>query len=82
MTVNLQLVFLDISKAFDTIHHEILLRKLGVYGIRGFALSWFASYLANRSQCVSIDNCMSNSVFTTFGVPQRLILGPLLFYYI
>ena len=50
-----------------------------MYGILGLAISWFASYLANRSQCVSIDNCMSNSVLITCGVPQDSILEPLLF---
>ena len=79
MMVYLQLVLLDLSKAFDTIDHVILLRKFQVYGIRGLALSWFASYLANRTQCVSIDNCMSNSALITCGVPQGTILGPLLF---
>ena len=79
MTVNLQLVLLDHSNAFDLIDHKILLRKQKVYGIRGFALSWFASYLANQTQCVcDTGNCMSNSVLITGGVPQCSILGPLL----
>ena len=72
-------IFLDISKAFGTIDLVMSLHKLEVCGIRGLALSWFASYLAYRTQRVSIDKCMSNSVLITCGVPQGSILGPLLF---
>ena len=72
-------IFSDLSKAFDTINHDILLHKLEVYGIRCVALAWLASYLSNRTQCVSIDDCISESKFISCEVPQGSILGPLLF---
>ena len=72
-------IFLDLSKAFDTINHDILLHKLEVYGIRGVALAWLASYRSNRMQCVSIDDCISESKLISCGVPQGSILEPLLF---
>ena len=72
-------ILLDFAKAFDTVDHEILLRKLDYYGIRGTALNWFKSYLCNRSQCVSIDGQLSDELNITHGVPQGSVLGPLLF---
>ena len=72
-------VFLDLSKAFDTIDHSILLAKLDFYGIRGRALDWFKSYLNNRKQYVDLNDCKSLTCSVTHGVPQGSIFSPLLF---
>ena len=72
-------IFLDFSKAFDTINHNILLNKLSHYGIRGIALEWYRSYLQHRQQYVSLNNHFSDMQEINCGVPQGSILGPLLF---
>ena len=72
-------VFIDLQKAFDTVSHKILLSKLEHYGIRGNALRWFQSYLANRTQIVSICGKDSYPLGITCGVLQGSVLGPLLF---
>ena len=72
-------VFVDLQKAFDTVNHDILISKLDHYGIRGTANNWFASYLKNRSQFVSILGYESSTKPINHGVPQGSVLGPLLF---
>ena len=72
-------LFLDFSKAFDTVNHNILLEKLNKYGIRGKPLDWFTSYLTNRQQYIRMNNIDSEMLTMTSGVPQRSTLGPLLF---
>jgi hypothetical protein len=63
-------IFLDLSKVFDTVNHQILLQKLEYYGIRGMANDWFKSYLDNRKQFVSMGGVKSDMLYITCGVPQ------------
>ena len=72
-------IFIDLSKAFDTIDHSILLSKLEYYGIRGITLCWFRSYLECRKQFVSYNDSMAELKSITVGVLQGSMLGPLLF---
>lgn len=74
------LVSLDLSAAFDTIDHSVLITRLqSTFGISGHALNWVNSYLSNRKQFVKIENVSSSTVACSSGVPQGSVLGPLLF---
>ena len=72
-------LLVDLSKAFDTVNHEILLWKLKSIGCSNVSLKWFRSYLADRKQKVAFKSYMSESLDLEMGVPQGSILGPLLF---
>lgn len=72
-------LFVDFSRAFDCVDHELLLEKLNRYGIRGIPLKFFTSYLENRNQIVKLNDVYSNKYNVDKGVPQGSILGPLLF---
>ena len=72
-------IFLDLSKAFDTLNHEILFTKLEHYGIRDVALQWINSYFCYRYQFVQFNQTCSSMQTIKCGVPQGSILGPLFF---
>lgn len=72
-------IFIDLSKAFDTLDHQILLKKLDHYGIQGSQLSWFKNYLSDRTQSVKFNGEISPPLTMETGVPQGSVLGPLLF---
>ena len=75
------LVLLDLTTAFDTIDHEILLNRLKKsFLVSGTVLTWFESYLTNRFYCVKVKNETSQNLPLKYGVPQGLVLGPVLFY--
>jgi hypothetical protein len=72
-------IFLELKKAFDCVDHDILIKKLSIYGIHGLTLDWFRSYLSNRKQICKSNQAMSRQCAITCGVPQGSNLGPLLF---
>ena len=72
-------VFLDIKKAFDTVNHNILLKKLQLYGFNHTVTNWFKSYLQDRRQVCIVDGSFSDEGILISGVPQGSIIGPLLF---
>ena len=72
-------IFINLSKAFDTIDYKILINKFNHYGVRGNNLSLIEIYLSKRKQCVSAPGEISEQLSVIFGVPQGSCLGPLLF---
>lgn len=72
-------IFIDLSKAFDTVDHHHLLERLQITGFSSTVLRWFSNDLSGRTQCIVIDNYTSSSLEVTMGVPQGSVLGPILF---
>ena len=72
-------IFIDLKKAFDTIDHEIILRKMAYFGADQATITWFQSYLSNRTQRCNVSGRLSTPSTISCGVPQGSILGPLLF---
>ena len=71
--------YLDLSKAFDTVDHNILLYKPEIYGIRGLPLKWFESYLTERKQYTAKYGKKTSCKSVKYGIPLRYVLSPLLF---
>lgn len=72
-------LYTDFSKAFDVVDHQLLLKKLFRYGIRGSLLSWLESYLMNRQQYIKLQGKFSSALKVTSGIPQGSVIGPFLF---
>ena len=72
-------MLIDLSAAFDMVDHDILLEKLKLLGLENHTVMWIESYLSGRSQCVSVDGCLSSCLDIVCGVPQGSVLGPLLY---
>ena len=76
---NVLSIFIDFSKAFDTVPHDLLIKKMEFYGIRGILSQWFRDYLTNRSQQTYVNGSLSNIDPISLGVLQGSVLGSLLF---
>lgn len=72
-------LFIDLSKAFDSINHDILKQRLLSVGLSVNTVGWFVNYLSDRSQCINIEGLTSSTLNVSIGVPQGSVLGPLLF---
>ena len=72
-------MMVDLSAAFDMVDHDILLKKLQLFGLDDMALSWVKSYLSGRCQSVYVDGCLSPPLYIACGVPQGSVLGMLLY---
>ena len=80
MAMNLHVEYFWISKkAFDTVNHKVLQKKLEHYGVRGYAIKWFTYYLSERKQHSTVNNMNSQINEISYGVPQGSVLGLLLF---
>ena len=73
------MILVDLQKAFDTIYHDLLLKKFNAIGFSNHTIGWFKSHYSNRWFRVNLENCHSDPSNITCGVPQGAILGPLLF---
>ena len=72
-------IYIDFSRAFDSVVHNKLIYKLSNFGISGDLLTWIEAFLTDRQQCVIIEHCFSSSTPVLSGVPQGSVLGPILF---
>jgi len=72
-------IFLDLKRAFEIVDRKILIKKLQRYGLKAAILEWFKSYLQIRSQRIKFNGILSKPIDVNMGVPQGLVLGPLLF---
>ena len=72
-------MMIDLSAAFDMVDHNLLLKKLDLFGLDRRSLMWVSSYLSQRNQSVCVDGCMSPPLPVVCGVPQGSILGPLFY---